>query len=206
MADITITATYMVNYGLYKAAGAEGDTETITSIDGTSTWEQKCKLTYQFARNFVLERWPYRECKEYAELTAATVSEQADWDYVFDLPSDCLFVLAQIDEDDHTVNYEFKIRGGKLYTNDYSNTDGDAAYIDYVKLVTDPAEYSHALREAIATKFAAEISRTINPNKTSELIREYEALLQPISEVMAQQEEYVEDDEGEYSWLNGRTS
>jgi hypothetical protein len=204
-ADTETGATDLVNWGLLKVGGAKDDAEQIDDIEGSSDFEVKCKLVYQFCRNSVLQSWPYNECREYAELTAATVSEQADWDYVFGLPSDYLMMIAQIDEDDRTVKYEYEVRSGYLFTNDYSNTDDDAAYIEYIKKVTDASEYSPLLQEAIATKFASEMAPTLNPDMTVPLKREFDLICQPDAQALNQLGQYSED-EGSYSWKNARTS
>lgn len=199
-------ATDIVNWGLLKVAGAKGDTETIDDIEGSSAFEVKCKLIYQFSRNSVLQSWPYNECKLFAELVVAAGVELADWNYAFTLPSDYLIMTKQTDEDDHTASYEYEIRGGYLFTNDYSNTDDDAAFVDYIRKVTDATEYSPLLKEAIATKFASEMAPTLNPQMTIPLKREYDQISQPDSQALNQQEGFDDEDAGSYSWRNARNS
>ena len=199
------TATSICNRALLKLAGAE-EQETITSIyEGTPT-AIKCLILYPQVRNEVLQRWPWNECREFADLGAEVSDvEMADFEYAFNLPSDCLAVVAQIDEDSHTTKYGHEIRQGKLFTNDYSNTDGDSAYIDYILLESDTSKYSPSLKEAIATKLAAELAPTLNSSQTAILKREYEYLVLPKAEGLNQAEQY-NDDEGSYSWLDARKS
>ena len=129
----------------------------------------------------------------------------ADFEHAFNLPSDCLAVVAQIDEDSHTTKYKHEVRKGMLFTDNFSNTDGDSAYIDYILLESDTSKYSPSLKEAIATKLAAELAPTLKPSQTAILKREYEYLVLPKAEGLNQAEQY-DDDEGSYSWLDARKS
>lgn len=200
-----IGATDICNRALLKIGTAK-EQVTIDSIyDGTET-ANLCLVLYPQVRNEVLQRWPWNECREFADLGAELSGiEMADWEYVFNLPAGCLAVVAQIDEDGRTIKYEHEIRRGMLFTDDYSNSDGDSAYIEYIIKVVDTSKYSPALVEAIATKLAAELAPTIKPSETAMLKREYEYLVLPKAEGLNQAEQYS-DDEGSYSWLDARKS
>ncbi len=198
--------TAIANRMFLKLGGGRDDI-VITDIDDTNDENAvKAKLIYAQVRNEVLARWPFNECREYADLGSAVVGlEMADWNYAFAKPTDSIFIVAQIDEDDKSIEFTYEVRGLYLFTNDYSNTDGDSAYVNYVKRVTDAEEYSPGLLEAIATKWAAEMAPLHKPEWTERLKREFEYLVLPNAAAKNQREQY-DDDKGSYSWRDARTS
>ena len=196
--------TALANRMFTKLGGARGDL-FIDDIDDTDDENAvTAKRIYAQVRNEVLQRWPFNECREFADLGAeVTGLEMADWDYAFALPSDCIALVAQIDEENSTKKFKSEVRKGYLFTRDYSNADGTSAYIDYIKKVTDADDYSPALFEAIATKWAAELAPIHKPEMIEILKREFEYLVLPNAEAANQSEQY-DDDEGSYSWLEAR--
>ena len=192
---------------MFTKLGGSRDDLFIDDIDDTDDKNAvNAKRIYAQVRNEVLIRCLWNNCRKYADLGSVVVGlEMADWNYAFSLPSDTIFVSGQIDEDDRKLNFTYEIRGLYLFTNDYSNSDGDSAYIDYIYLVTDADEYSPGLVEAITTKWAAEMAPIYKPEWTERLKREYEYLVLPNSKAVNQQEQYA-DDEGSYSWRDARTS
>lgn len=205
--DTELNATSVANRAFAKLGGTKGPDIIISDIDDTSDENAvAAKAIYSQVRNEVLVRWPWNECREYADLgSETTVTAQADWEYVFALPSNYLAAAVQIDEEDHTIKHNCEVRGLYLYTNTLSNSDGDSAYIDYVKKVTDASEYSPALFESIATKLAAELAPRYKPQEKDNLKREYEFLVLPNAKATNQESQY-EDDKGSYSWRDARTS
>jgi hypothetical protein len=205
-ADTELNATSVVNRAYYKLGGARTRIVIDDIDDATDSNAVIAAVLYPQVRNEVLQRWPWNECREFADLGAAVTGlEMADWDYAFALPTNCISVVAQIDEENHTAKYTYEVRGGYLFTRDYSNADGDSVYIDYVKKVVDASVYSPLLFEAIATKLAAELAPVYNPDRKEELKREFELLVLPNAEAANQGEQHSED-EGEYKWRNARTS
>lgn len=204
--DLEANVTALANRMFLKVGGARTNI-LIDDIDDTDNEDAViAKTIYTQVRNEVLLRWPWNECREFADLgSEVTGLEMADYDYVFGLPDDCVFVVAQIDEDNRATKYNYDVRGAYLFTKDYSNTAGDSAYIDYIKKVTDTSEYSPALFNAIATKWAAELAPKYNPKEKDNLKREFEYLVLPNAKSANQSEQYS-DDEGSYSWRNARTS
>jgi len=205
--SIELNVTALANRMFKKVGGTLGKSLIIDDIDDEDDENAvAAKAIYAQIRNEVLIRWPWNDCREYADLGAEVDGlEMADWEYVFALPSDVIAVIDQIDEDDRTIKFDYEVRGPYLFTSDYSNSDGDSAYIDYIKKVTDASLYSPALVEAITTKWAAEMAPAYNPKEKDNLKREYEYLVLPNSKASNQESQYS-NDEGEYKWRNARTS
>lgn len=202
-AVVEVGATDICNWAVLKL-GTAHEQETILSLYDGTPLANKCQILYPLIRTSVLQRWPWNECRRYADLGAELSDvKMADWEYVFNLPTDCLAVVAQIDEDSRTEKFKYEIRNGMIFTDEYSNSDGDSAYIAYIIKVTDASQYSMALVEAIATKLGAELAPTLKPSETLRLKQEYELLVLPRAEGLNQSEQYS-DDKGSYSWLDAR--
>ena len=118
------------------------------------------------------------------------------WLYVFDLPSECIAVVKQLDETftnylKHRTKYRFETALNKdsdglvLMTNNYTNASGDGAFVQYVIDQDDPTIFCNELIECIATRLAAELCPVVGRSlKTrQEMMMEY--LQVKIPEAMA---------------------
>jgi len=188
--------------------------DLIDSLDGTDTSDnaQLCQRLYPIVKDTCLTRWEWNGITQFADLgNEVTVDEQADWEYVFNLPDDCMQVVAQIDEGNHKKKFAHIVKGRQLYTNDYSNEDGDSAYIDYIS-IADVSKFSPQLIEYIALKLALRMApKLLGAGEGAAIIMqtmERELRLKIVPEAIGrnQAEGDIEggNDEGESMWLNGR--
>jgi len=180
-------ATALCNLALLKIGGASGSKKLISDINGTSETEEICALIYPKSRDFVLAMIPYKETVVYDALDDLTSSlpELAEWNYAFDLPSDCIRFLGVVDESDHTLRYDFEIVGAYIFANEFTNSDGDKLYVKYVKRETDASLYQIPFVEALVTKLAAELSPSIAKEGRSlrlQLLKEFVELTAPLTE------------------------
>jgi len=83
-----------------------------------------------------------------------------NWVYVYDIPTDCLKVLAVLDDEfgEHT-SYEWRKERTFLYTNI------EDAGIKFVKIETDPTLYEADLVEVIAARLAWFVSMRVHSDK-----------------------------------------
>jgi hypothetical protein len=149
----------------------------------------------------------YAECDE-----SSFTGEKGQWQYVFDLPSNCLMVTKMIDQSDHSVKYEYEIKQGYLFANSYSNSGGDKAYIEYIKNETDANTFEAETVDALVTKIAAglapmEVGGELGWQISRNLTQEYETLILPKSKGINQSMQYDNQtaDTNIYSWLGGRS-
>lgn len=202
------TVTSIANRALAKIGGGEKALR-IQSINENTDISNLLQGLYPSVRKRVLCRRYWNGATKYADLGAeVTVTEKAEWEYSFNLPSDYLARCKQTDEGDHTKNYDHQISEGVLFTNTYSNEDGDSAYIIYVFNLTDVSKFSPWLEEAIAILLAAEASSAILNDKgvqRQNLIEEFERYTLNVGDGVNQAEVY-DKDEGNTSWLDSRTS
>ncbi len=139
------------------------------------------------------------------------VDEQADWEFVFNLPDDCLQVAAQIGEGDHKKKFAYITKGRQLYTNHYSNDAGDSAYIDYIS-IADVSKFSPQLIEYIALKLAIALApKLMGISEESQLHiqgMQRELRLRVLPEAIGRNQAEGDinggDDEGEATWLTKR--
>jgi len=203
------TATDICNLALIQDGADLIDTLADSDISDNA---QLCRKLLPVITSTCLARAEWSGLTKFADLGGeVTVAEQADWEYVFNLPDDCLQVIAQIDEGDHTKKYAHIIKGRQLFTNNYSNDDGVSAYIDYIS-VGDVSKYSPGLIEYIALKLALAMApKLMGISEESQLHiqgmqRELRLRVLPEAIGRNQAEGDMEggNDEGESTWLTGR--
>ncbi len=210
--DPETNAVNICNRALTKIGGGI-DTVTITSLSGTDKTSTLCNLLYTPARKTVLKRMKPQECSYYADLgdESSFSGEKAEWKYVFDLPDDYLTLVKQTDELSHKVEWPSEVKQGKLFTNIFSNEDGDSAYIEYVKNETDGDVFSEEVINAVATLIAADLTPRITGGtwgwkRRQELLEEFENLVLPNAQGINRSQQYHREQArpSDYSWLGGR--
>lgn len=149
--SVAHTDADICNLALIKAGG-----ELILTLADNDVSDNAalCRRLYPLIKDTCLTRAEWNGVTKFADLGGEVqVAEQADWEFVFNLPADCLQVIAQIGEGDHRKKFAYIVKGKQLYTNQYSNDAGDSAYIDYIS-VSDVSKFSPQLIEYIAHKLA----------------------------------------------------
>lgn len=188
--------------------------DLITSLASSDTSDNAnlCRRLYPIVKDSCLTRWEWNGVTKFADLGAeASVSEQADWEYVFNLPDDCMQVIAQIDEGNHKKKFAHAVKGRQLYTNNYSNDDGDSAYIDYISIAA-VSLFSPQLIEYIALKLALRMApKLLGTSEGAAIIMqtmERELRLKILPEAIGRNQAEGDadggNDEGECTWLTGR--
>ena len=208
-ASIAHTETDICNLALIQDGA---DLITTLADSDTSDNAQLCRQLYPTIKDICLTRWEWNGMTKFADLgNEVIVDEQADWEYVFNLPDDCLQVVAQIDEGNHKKKFGHIVKGRQLYTNDYSNDDGDSAYIDYIS-IADVSKFSPQLIEYIALKLAIAMApKLMGISEESQLHiqgmqRELRLRVLPeaIGRNQAEGDTEGGNDEGKSTWLIGR--
>lgn len=186
---------------------------TLSSSD-VSDNSQLCQKVYPLVKDICLTRWEWNGVTRFAGLGGArndSEQEQADWQYVFNLPDDCLHVVAQIAESNHKKKFAHAPKGRQLYTSDLSNNDGDSAYIEYIS-ISDVSKFSPQLIEYIALKLAIAMAPTLmGVSEESQLHiqgMQRELRLRVLPEAIGRNQDEGDvdgtDDEGESTWLSAR--
>lgn len=139
-----------------------------------------CNHQYPIIRDEVLSAHPWNfaiERVEIAELLPApTFGEYENW---FELPSDCLRVLNQIDAD----GLDWVKEGDKVLANT------ETLKIRYIKRVTDTTLYSPTFTEVLATRLASDLAWSLSQNAemSDALLARYERMIRPARSYDAQE-------------------
>lgn len=212
--SIAHTEADICNLALIQDGAKPSD--LIMSLDDTdvSANAQLCQRLYPIIKDICLTRWEWNGITKFADLgNEVEVTEQADWEFVFNLPDDCLQVVAQIDEGNHKKKFAHIVKGRQLYTNNLSNDDGDSAYIDYIS-IADVSKFSPQVIEYIALKLAIALAPSImGISEDSQLHiqgmqRELRLRVLPeaIGRNQAEGDKDGGNDEGESTWLSERST
>lgn len=188
----------------------------IVSLDDLTDEAKICKATLPLTKSMCLTRWEWNGVTKFADLGAKRDDddqEQADWEFVFNFPDDFLHLVAQIDEGDHKKKFAHKVMGRQLLTNDYSNTNGDSAYIEYIS-ISDVSKFSPGLIKYIVIEQAIVLAPRIMgvSAETSDYIMRLERksrldiLPTAIGRNQAENDPDGGNDEGESVWISGRST
>lgn len=138
--------------------------ELITSLSGDSVNAQHCNTLYPGARREVLASHDWSFAIKRQSLTQLTATVD-DWDYTYQLPSDCLKVVEMVDATDKT----YQIEGQQLLCNESSVT------LRYVYDKTHTAGDSPLFESALVLRLASLLSGPIKNARRleQELLQEY---------------------------------
>jgi hypothetical protein len=129
--------------------------DRIQTDNNTSEQARKMNAIYDSTRDAMLSEHNWNFAMKERQLSLLSDEPiKDDWDYVYQLPSDCLRVL-NIEGD-----YQFAIYSNKLYTNT------DDVRILYVSRETDPNRFSAGFIKALAARLAADLAFGITQNAT----------------------------------------
>jgi len=157
----------MSKVGIFNMALVPLGVDRILDPDETSAQAIRCNELYPYIRDDELSGHPWNFATERIQcaLTDETVIDVIDdYTYAYQVPSDCLRVLAIETEDD-----PYKVIGDKIYTNT------STLYIEYIKQVTDTDLFSPSFKTLIAARLKYELCYSLTLSKTMTL-ELYEAL------------------------------
>jgi len=214
---VSNTWTDFCNYAISKVGGGKDDNFFIPNVTDTSnSTAVLCARLYPRVRQEVLCRAWFAEATKYADLGAELSGvAQAGWEYAFNLPTDYLGKCQQINESYHsstkaeyTHRYDVEVASGRMFTNSYSNADGDSAYIRYVWKLTDPTKLAPLTYEAMAVKMAAELSPALLSDQGGKrryfLVQEFEEIVLPLAEGLSREQSGDDSENGNYSAITDR--
>lgn len=119
------------------------------------TDSKPCNSAYEAVRDRVFRAYPWNCLMERAQLAPLSTDPVYEYDYQYQIPSDCNRVI-EVD-----TPYQWVVEGRKILTD-----EGDVLNIRYQKKETDPAKYDSILIEALAARLAFEICEEITQSNT----------------------------------------
>lgn len=143
--------------------------KTITSLNDATNEAKSCKTLYEDVRNAVFREHPWNCLVDRKSLSELATTPDFGFSHQYQLPPDCIRVLALNDERHPIVrnglillglgqDRRFRIEGRKLVT------DETEANILYISKVEDPNQYDSLLLEALAARLAAEVAYPVTRN------------------------------------------
>lgn len=166
----------------------------------TEESEQARVISEIFAqiRDEVLRSHPWNFAVDRAALTLLATAPAFEYDYQFQLPSNCLRVLGAYDAAGETIE-DYKIEGRKLLCDD------DEVYIKYIKRVTDANDFDANFVVIFATRLSAEIAFPLANSASlgEEKLQMYYELLKMGKTIDAQESSSIEK-QGEDDFLDAR--
>jgi hypothetical protein len=161
---MSISKTGLANIAITKLGKSR-----ITDIDTDTTEEAVvARLLFDEIRDQVLDEGPWTFAMKRAELGQLSTTPEYDYDYEFQLPTDCLRVIEVKETEPGQILY--KIEGRKLLSND------TGMEILYISKVTDVSQFSPAFKRAFIVRLAAEMSYHFRSDKayTEGLFQQYQ--------------------------------
>ncbi len=121
--------------------------DTITALTDDLKSARLCNQRYEALRDAVLRDAKWNFALERAQLAKLTSTPSFGFSSEFQLPTDCLRVLKTNDYLD-----TYKIEGRKILS------DASSVKIQYIKRVTDPAQFDSMFAEALSARIAVALA------------------------------------------------
>lgn len=153
-----------------------GQKQLITSLDQNASQAIMCRLHYPRTRDALLSEHTWNFATKYAALSRdASYAGDFEFDYRFQLPTDCLRVVRTAWDANGSVAgaaiYGFPGLVGSVSTvtpyrivGRYLHTNETDASIEYIAQITDVAQFDDLFVDVLAQRLAAELSPAISDN------------------------------------------
>jgi len=138
-----------------------GEDLIVSLSDGTKA-ANLCNQRWPSVRDAVIRAHPWNCCMEMDSLAPMSQTPAWRWNYQYQLPADCLRVMA-VANASGVVVAEWELQGRKLLC------DIDAeVLIRYVKRETDPTVYDSLLSEALAARLSAVLAYPLSGSTSAQ--------------------------------------
>lgn len=142
---MSISVTSVCNSALIKVGA-----DRISDIDQSTKGAIVLKAIFDTCRDDVLRAHPWHFAVTRVTLSPNATVPPYEYDYTFDMPTDCLRVL-----EPYTFDVEFVTEGRTLLSNE-STLD-----VRYIQRIEDPSVWDACFAEALAWRLARDISYSL---------------------------------------------
>jgi hypothetical protein len=149
------------NVALQRLGTRRVDTDTEDTAEA-----EALDAVYDETLLYVLGEYPWSFARSVVQLAQQVATPTTVWAYFYDLPSDLVSLLRVSDGVD---NYEWQTGPSIPYErqeDDRIATDAEAAYLYYVKAVSDINQMSPSFRSALAWRLAMAVSYRLTESTT----------------------------------------
>lgn len=172
--------------------------QTVISLDDGTANSERMKAQLPSTRDAVLRSYPWNCATRRVLLPALSTAPAFEFARAYQLPADCLRVIAT--EDDVLYNVKWRIEGRALLTD-----AGAPLALRYIAQITDPSQLDAMLADAISARLAADLCFAITQNASlvqamSQMAENLHMRARRIDAREASQDEVVRADR----WLNAR--
>ena len=181
-----------------QVLGLLGITEQIANLDSpTNDAEKQLNLWWDDCVKEILEQHDWKFARGTVAL-ASTTAPTSEYDYAYQLPSDCLVprYLWDVDAEQRITDTEYEVSGQMICT------DLEEAYLIYTKdlavIGKYPPHFVKALRFLLASYMAPKFGD--RSSKSSEMLERYEEAIARAIEIDCSQNNYP--DAGDDQWLS----
>lgn len=138
-----VSEVAICNMALHRVGGS-----SIADLDEDTKAGRVCNAFYDHARDFVLASYPWKCIMKRARAAQLTSSPAFEYDYSYQVPSDCLGWIRCGDAYGFNDEIDFVVEGDKIHT------DETELYIQYARRETDPTKFDALLVQSIACYMA----------------------------------------------------
>ena len=157
---MALTDVKICNLALLHA----GSTKFIDALTEQSDEAEVCSLSYEQARDFVLEDYPWPFATRYAALGLVEATPNDDWDFSYRYPSDCVFARRLVSSLGRRDPNPPPFRIGSDDTARLLYTNQEDAVLEYTMRVVDPILFTSKFGEAVSWYLAGLIAPGLSKN------------------------------------------
>lgn len=128
---------------------------TNATLSDDTEAERLCSLLYPNVRDKILRAHPWNFAEKRTQLAALTETPDFEFNYYYQLPSDCLRLLRLFETDE-----QFRVEAERRIA-----TDASPCRIVYTAKVTDPAQFDSNFVSAVAYQLASELALVLSDNR-----------------------------------------
>lgn len=173
----------------------------VVSIDDTTEEAKACASVYAMLRDELLESFAWTFATGRVQLQALADAPDYQYDYQYELPSDCLMPL------EARVSYgsdglKWVVEGNRILTN------SDEVYLKYVRRITEPGNFSPLFANALSYRIASALALPLTgEDKLTQAYWQQSEVLARRGEARDAQKGTQEEFQGEGdSWVGSRNS
>lgn len=172
--------------------------KSIVSRTENSPSAKTMDVLYDGALDRLLRECPWNFAVKRATLASSGTPEWGDFDALYPVPNDFLYMMHVQDFEDYTIEES------NILADPTNNVEGGPLKIKYVARITDASRFDTLFCEALAYRLAYEACERITQSNTkkSDLFQEYELTVGRAKRINGQEdapENYVEDE-----WVTAR--
>ena len=142
----------------------------ILSLEDDSKAARQCNLIYESKRDELLRSHEWKFATKRTNLAPVTDTPAFEWDYAFNLPTDCLKLLYVGDA--NNLRYPYSLELNQILAN------YDVLYIKYTQRIVSPDSFDPSFRATLSMYISQHISKPLGAkSEYSKAVEEYETRL-----------------------------